>query len=166
MQILILLIFSRSGIKGEISRWDGTHSYDGLHVDSVREERKIPVIGKLFPFGGKDRRKESGFERMQDFETDLTKKLALWPKNAEGKVIIPFAFHRQFSARRKVETILARMNSDFTCVEFVKVKANELRRTQFRNGIFIMNGKQLEKQCWSTVGIAEGFTGRDQKSDS
>ena len=75
----------------------------------------------------------------------------------DGKIIIPFSFHRQFQARKRIEALIENFNSDLSCIKFQKVKTNEVRRSKFKNGIFFVDPDFTDGNCWAALGKHEGF---------
>ena len=75
----------------------------------------------------------------------------------DGKIVIPFSFHRQFQARKRIEAVIANFNAELPCLKFHKVKTNEVRRSKFTNGIFFVDPDFTDGNCWGALGKNEGF---------
>merc|ERR1712048_41639 len=85
-------------------------------------------------------------------------------EDTDGKIAIPFSFHRSFpeNDQEKVIKAMKRLNDDLGCLKTIYVPKEDLldaTRNPWKNGIFFVWGSIGWSSCWSYVGLAPGYSG-------
>ena len=77
-----------------------------------------------------------------------------------GRIAIPFGFHKNFPSKDLFKKWLLHMNKDLGCVQLVHVPAEKLQTTHWTHGILVIHTNDLPNDNWckSALGQRPGYT--------
>jgi len=106
----------------------------------------------------------TGFNEIPESSQPLSRGLVAHSKwfekelvDGEMKTILPWAFHADFPMKSQTRELINRMNADLGCVANVEVE--DLQTTHHTFGVMLVWSTLTGGGCWTTTGIAPGFTG-------
>lgn len=140
-----------------------TRTRFAVAVEDVPHEGEDMIDDVAYPTDVLKRMERSGINVTgipvaKEFQRVIQKKRKWWQVTSEGKVAVPWGFHKDFPDKPIFKKWFEELNKDLGCVELVFLEQKELEETKWENGILVTFDSKWD-DCWTPFGMVAGSTG-------